>query len=141
MMKTDMQYFQHTCRRAGLKVTPQRMEIYRILTRSTQHPSAEMVFLKARKLIPNISIDTINRTLSTFNRIGVAFLVEGLGDARRFDANLKKHQHFKCVRCKRIVDFHYKPFDNIKTPPSLIKKFKILKKTVYLEGVCNLCLD
>lgn len=139
-MKKDMQDFEFKCRKAGLKVTPQRMATYKVIAESTQHPSAEMVFQKVRKLIPNISLDTVNRTLSTFSKIGLAFVVEGSGDAKRFDANFESHQHFKCVKCKRIIDFHHKPFDNIKVPPSLAKRFKVLRKTVYLEGICKSCL-
>ena len=140
-MKTDMQYFTFKCHQAGLKVTPQRMAIYKVLAESAQHPAAEMVFQEVRKAIPNISLDTVNRTLLTFSRTGLAFIVEGSGDAKRFDAKLESHQHFKCVNCKQITDFHHKPFDNIKVPLSLAGKFKILRKTVYLEGICRSCLE
>ena len=139
-MKPDIRHFKLKCHQAGLKVTPQRMATFKVLAASTQHPTAEMVFQKVRKLVPNISLDTVNRTLLTFSQIGLAFVVEGSGDAKRFDANFQSHQHFKCVKCKRIIDFHHKPFDNIKVPPSLAKRFKVLRKTVYLEGICRLCL-
>ena len=139
-MKTDMQYFELKCHQAGLKITPQRMATYKVLTKSTQHPTTELVFRKVKKLIPNISFDTVNRTLSTFSQIGLAFIVEGSGDAKRFDANFESHQHFKCAKCKRIIDFHHKPFDNIKIPSSLAKRFKILRKTICLEGTCKSCL-
>ena len=139
-MKTYIQSFISKCHQAGLKITPQRTAIYKVIAESTQHPSAEMVFQKVKKLIPNISLDTVNRTLLTFSKTGLAFIVEGSGDAKRFDANFQPHQHFKCVKCKKIIDFHHKSFDNIKVPPSLAKKFKVLKKTVYLEGICKSCL-
>jgi len=131
--------FTDLCRKTGLRVTPQRIEIYKQLIITDEHPSAEILYEKVKKTFPNISFDTVNRTLLTLSRIGAAFIVEGSGDVRRFDGGMEKHQHFKCVKCKRIVDFHYKPFDNIKSPASLGKKFKILKKAVYLEGICDLC--
>jgi len=40
-----------------------------------------------------------------FNKHPSAFVAEGSGNAKRFDGNLQGHQHFKCVKCKRIVDF------------------------------------
>ena len=132
-------WFTSQCRQAGLKVTPQRIAIYRELLKASEHPSAEMLYEKVKKVFPSISLDTVNRTLLTLNEIGVAFAVEGSGDARRFDGGLDKHQHFKCVKCKRIIDFHHKPFDNIKLPAEIRKKFKVLRKTVYLEGLCDLC--
>ena len=134
-----MEKFQTLSRKAGLKITPQRTAIYKVLATSKDHPSAEMVYRKVKESIPNISLDTVNRTLHTLSEIGASFVVEGLGDAKRFDGNLENHQHFKCVKCKRIIDFHHEPFDNIEVPIEFGQKHKVLRKTVYLEGICNHC--
>jgi Fur family peroxide stress response transcriptional regulator len=138
-MEAKMEAFRARCREAGLKVTPQRMTVYATLLASTEHPSAEVVFREVRKIFPSISLDTVNRTLLTLNEIGMAFIVEGSGDAKRFDANLKTHQHFKCVKCKRIIDFRHEPFDEIDVPKDLRDRFTVLRKTVYLEGFCDRC--
>jgi Fur family peroxide stress response transcriptional regulator len=138
-LKQKMDAFQMNCREAGLKVTPQRMAVYKVLIESRQHPSAEMVFRKVREVIPSISLDTVNRTLLTLAEIGAASTVEGTGDVKRFDGRLDTHQHFKCIKCRRIFDFRYKPFDNIVVPKNISRRFTVLKKTVYLEGICNLC--
>ncbi|MHC4638108.1 MAG: Fur family transcriptional regulator [Planctomycetota bacterium] len=139
-MNLNVQSFEHKCRQAGLKVTPQRIAVYKVLKESVEHPSAEAVLQRVKKLVPNVSLDTVNRTLLTFSRIGIASEVPGSGGAKRFDANLKIHQHFKCIKCKKIVDCHCKSFDNIKVPRSLTRKFKVLTKTVYFEGICDSCL-
>lgn len=131
--------FTDLCKKNGLRVTPQRIEIYKELIKTDEHPSAEALYEKVRKTYPNISFDTVNRTLLTLSEIGAAQIVEGTGDVRRFDGGTEKHQHFKCVKCKRIVDFQHKPFDNIKLPSNLEKKFTVLRKTVYVEGICDLC--
>ena len=131
--------FRARCRKAGLKVTPQRVAVYKALIGSKEHPSADMLWRRVRKTHPNISLDTVNRTLLTLAEIGVAFIVEGSGDVKRFDGRLEAHQHFKCIKCKKIIDFHHKPFDNIPIPKSISKKYTVLKKTVYFEGICDLC--
>jgi len=138
-LNKKMGAFQARCREVGLKVTPQRMAVYKVLFETKEHPSAEMVFQKVREVFPSISLDTVNRTLLTLSEIGVAFVVEGSGDAKRFDGNLETHQHFKCIKCKRIVDFYHKSFDNVHVPKSISKKFTVLKKTIYFEGICDLC--
>jgi len=135
--KTD--WFANHCRQMGLKVTPQRIAVYRELLKTEEHPSAELLHKKVKKIFPSISLDTVNRTLLTLNDIGAAFVVEGSGDAKRYDAGSNEHQHFKCVKCKRIIDFHHKPFDNIKLPAYIDRKFKVLRKTVYVEGICDMC--
>ncbi len=131
--------FTGLCRKTGLRVTPQRIEIYKQLISTDEHPSAEILYEKVKTTFPSISFDTVNRTLLTLSRIGAASVVEGSGDVRRFDGDLEKHQHFKCIKCKRIVDFHHKPFDDIKVPASIGKRFTVLRKSIYLEGICDLC--
>lgn len=136
-----MNAFQVKCRETGLKVTPQRMAVYKALMETTEHPSAEVVFRKVRRTFPSISLDTVNRTLLTLSEIGAAFIVEGSGDAKRFDADLTTHQHFKCLKCRRIIDFHHEPFDRIEVPENLLGRCTVLRKTVYLEGLCTQCKD
>lgn len=130
--------FRDHCRQAGLKVTPQRVAVFRALLSSRAHPSADMVYQSVRREYPNISLDTVNRTLGTISEIGQAFTVEGSGDARRYDADLSSHQHFKCLKCKKIIDFHYRDFDNV-VVPEVLRHYDIVRKTVYFEGFCDKC--
>ncbi len=132
-------WFTGLCREKGLKVTPQRIAIYRELVKTDEHPSAEMLYEKVKQVFPSISLDTVNRTLLTLNEIGAAFIVEGSGDAKRFDGGLEEHQHFKCVKCKRVIDFFHEPFNSIEAPQEVEEMFLVLRKSVYIEGVCDLC--
>ncbi|MHC4205406.1 MAG: Fur family transcriptional regulator [Planctomycetota bacterium] len=138
-VEKKVRWFIGLCRKTGLRVTPQRIEIYKELIKTDEHPSAETLYKKIRKKYPNISLDTVNRTLLTMNDIGAAFIVEGSGDVRRFDGGMEKHQHFKCVKCKRILDYHHKPFDVIRLPASIGNKFTVLRKSIYIEGICDTC--
>ena len=138
-LEKRMDWFANRCRQIGLKVTPQRIAVYKELLKTEEHPSAEMLHRKVKEIFPTISLDTVNRTLLTLNEIGAAFVVEGSGDAKRYDAGSEEHQHFKCIKCKRIIDFHHKPFDDVKLPAYIDRKFKVLRKTVYVEGLCDLC--
>jgi Fur family peroxide stress response transcriptional regulator len=131
--------FERRCKEKGLRVTPQRLEVYRVLVQMHTHPTAEDVYLKVREQLHNISFDTVNRTLLTLTDIGAAFVVEGTGQPRRFDGGLEDHQHFRCIKCGKIVDFHHAPFDHINVPPELGSEYKILRKTVYFEGLCCDC--
>jgi Fur family peroxide stress response transcriptional regulator len=140
-LKDKIEQLKAKCRAAGLKITPQRIAVYKTLIGSKTHPSADTVFHKVKGVIPNISLDTVNRTLLTLAKIGAISVVEGSGDAKRFDGNLENHQHFRCIKCKRIIDFYCKQFSNITVPQSIRKKFTVLRKTVYLEGICDLCKE
>ena len=143
MSLTDQQNrihdFKKKCRERSLKVTPQRLAVFKALLEAEDHPCAERLFRRLRPDHPNISLDTVNRTLLTLAEMSLATVVEGTGEAKRFDANLENHQHFRCVKCKRIIDFHHAPFDNVPVPSNLSSAFTVLRKTVYLEGICDQC--
>ena len=132
--------FEQCCRRHGLKVTPQRVAVYEALLEMDTHPTADEVHQKVKQQIPHISPDTVNRTLHTLSEIGAAFVVEGTGQPRRYDGGMEDHQHFLCIKCGRVIDFHYEPFNDLQVPDAVKGQFKILRTTVYLEGVCQACL-
>ena len=136
-----MAAFQVKCHEVGLRVTPQRTAVYQALIETDEHPSAETVFRQVRQIFPCISLDTVNRTLITLSDMGAAFIVPGSGDAKRFDANLDDHQHFRCVKCKRITDLYHESLEEAVAPKALPSGFTALRSTVYIEGVCNLCQE
>lgn len=134
-----MDFFREKCKENNLKVTPQRIVIYKELLESKDHPNAEVLFKRVKNIIPDISLDTVNRTLLTFSRIGIVNIVEGYGEPRRFDPDIKNHHHFRCVKCDSIIDFDYQPYDDILVPGDIKKRFIVLNKKVLLEGYCNKC--
>ena len=74
-----IQEFKKICREHCLKVTPQRIAIYRELLNSATHPAADTIYQIVKKEYTNISFDTVNRTLLTFAKIGlVEVVVESL---------------------------------------------------------------
>ena len=137
--KDRLQVFESVCREHGLNITPQRVAIFRELISSSEHPSAITIFNKVRGYYPNISLDTVNRTLMTIQEIGMAKVVESSGDPKRFDPNLEPHHHFRCVKCGKIVDFTNESFDGLKIPPEIEEKFVIINKRVHMEGFCDKC--
>ena len=131
--------FESICREHGLSITPQRVAIYKELISSAEHPSAVTIFNKVREYYSNISLDTVNRTLLTFSKIGLAKVVESSGDPKRFDPNLEPHHHFRCISCGEIIDFRDEFYDALEIPTKIKEKFVVLEKKVHLEGFCDQC--
>ena len=134
-----MEIFYRRCEENDLKITPQRIAIYQELLKAKDHPSADTMYKRLMKKFSNISLDTVNRTLLTFHKIGIASIVEGYGQPKRFDPEISSHHHFRCVRCNRIVDFHEEDYDNLIVPHEIQKQFTVFKKRVILEGLCDQC--
>lgn len=143
MIKTNndlIDVFFRKCKENNLKITPQRVAIYKELIKSKEHPSADAVYRKVIKIFPNISFDTINRTLLTFVDVGIANVVEGSGDPKRFDPDTGDHHHFRCIRCGIIIDFYSASHDGIEVPNEIRKQATVMNKKVVLTGFCNKCI-
>ena len=91
-MKTDkreierrMTRFEQVCRGAGVKLTHQRMEIFREVAQTDDHPDAETVYRGVRKRIPTVSLDTVYRTLWLLDEQGLVTALGPSRDRTRFD--------------------------------------------------------
>ena len=134
-----MEFLRIKCRENNLKVTPQRLVIFNEMLKSKDHPNADVLFQRVKNIVPDISLDTVNRTLLTFSKIGIISIVEGYGEPRRFDPVVGNHHHFRCVTCNTIIDFDYKPYDDIPIPGDIKNGHEVLSKKVLLQGYCHKC--
>ena len=142
-MKNDRQHveqcmarFEEACRKSGAKLTHQRMEIFREVAQTSEHPDAEKVFQGVRERMPTVSMDTVYRTLWWLKELG---LITTLGPPRertRFDANLSHHHHFVCVQCGLTRDFHSDKFDKLSLPESVQSIGYVEMTQVEVKGIC-----
>jgi len=131
--------FRSAARDAGVKLTHQRLEIFREVASSAEHPDAEAVLRSVRKRMPTVSIDTVYRTLWMLNDLG---LVTTLGPRReniRFDANLEHHHHYVCVRCGLARDFESAALDAVGVPDAVKAFGHVVETHVEVRGVCSRC--
>lgn len=137
----EIKKFEAICKENNLRVTHQRLEIYKALLKSEIHPSVEDIYKSIVNIMPTISLDTVYRTIETFVELGIITRLEILDDRRRFDANMEPHQHFICVSCKTIVDLEWPEFDELDVPEMAIKGFgEILGIHAEVRGICYKCL-
>ncbi len=127
------------CKHANLRITHQRAIIYEAVRGDTSHPCADDVYQKVRKLIPNISFDTVNRTLLSFVRIGIVKLAESYSRQKRFDPDVSNHHHLHCIKCGKIMDFQNTNLDALKVPRAIENQYLVLGKRVILEYICDKC--
>ena len=131
--------FRSAARDAGLKLTHQRLEVFREVASSLEHPDAESVFRAVRKRVPTVSIDTVYRALWMLTDLG---LITTLGRRRenvRFDANLDQHHHYVCVRCGLTRDFECAELGALRVPVSIQDLGRVITTQVEVRGVCSRC--
>ncbi len=133
--------FIESCREAGLKVTHQRIEIFMALLNSKDHPSAEMLHKIISERLPSISLDTVYRTLATFEQHDLISRINTSGSQARFEIVTSRHHHMICSRCNKVIDFHWPAFDEIDQPESVKDWGNISSKSVVVYGICKSCLS
>jgi Fur family peroxide stress response transcriptional regulator len=128
-----------TLKRAGVKLTHQRLEVFREVAASKDHPDAENIYLGVRARVPTISLDTVYRTLGLLRDLGV---VAALGPPRervRYDGNVAAHHHFVCLECGAILDFECEAFDRLTIPAAVKHWGEIEKVQIEVRGRCHAC--
>ena len=124
---------------AGLRITAQRIEIFRALARSVAHPDAETVFRWVRVRMPTISRDTVYRTLGLLERASAAWRVATVKGRTRYDANTQPHHHFICSRCGCVRDIPSRYLGRLRLPRNLPGLGSITWMHVQATGVCSHC--
>jgi len=140
-LENQLELFQRACRKAGLKLTYQRQEIYRELVLSDDHPSAEILHARIKEKVPMISLDTVYRTLAAFVRAGFIQKVETIESQARFDAGEERHHHVICSQCNEIVNFSCTSIDELRLPKALASWGEIARRDLVVYGICRKCLD
>ena len=126
-------------REAGLKLTHQRLEVFRELAASEEHPDAERIFRAVQQRVPTVSLDTVYRTLWMLHDLGLVRTLGPKGEALRFDANLDRHHHFCCVRCGLVRDFESAELDALRVPAAVERLGRVVDAHVEVRGLCATC--
>ena len=125
-------------RARGLKITPQRQTIFRVLHGSTVHPTADGVFDTVRHEIPTISLRTVYQTLNDLAAMGEIHAIDlGTGSAR-FDPHTGPHHHLVCDRCGRVQDVEAE-FPGVAVPDADAFGFTVTATEIVFRGRCRDC--
>lgn len=138
-MTERMHAFEKACRHSGLKITHQRLEIFKELLNSHDHPTAEMLYTRLKQKLPTVSLDTIYRTLTTLEQHGLVSRVQTVESLARFEGKMEEHHHAICRKCGRITDFYWQFPDDAGLPGEILRWGKIVRKSLTLHGLCGQC--
>ncbi|MGD9848957.1 MAG: Fur family transcriptional regulator [Desulfuromonas sp.] len=134
----QMAQFEQRCRALALRITPQRLEIFRLLAGEAGHPTAEQLHQRLLAQMPTLSLDTVYRTLATLVTHGLVRRVVTAESQARFEVALSEHHHLICRRCHKIVDCCWPQLDSAALPlPADWGRLDSCTLTGY--GLCRAC--
>ena len=121
----------------GFRFTPQRQHVYDVLLQKRDHPTAEEVFIRSKKTMPDISMATVYNCLDALVKCGLVRLVVLDRGATRFCPNMREHCHFYCDSCDTVFDVDL-PAKSA-SPVALPKGFKAEHYEIAIHGICPEC--
>ena len=138
-LQNQLEQLKAAARKAGVKLTHQRLEIFRELASTETHPDADSIFCAVQQRLPTLSLDTVYRTLWMLHDLGLVTTLGPQRDRIRFDANLEQHHHFVCVRCGLVRDFESEALSRLPLPESLAALGAVRDAHVEVRGTCGAC--
>jgi len=119
-------------KRAGLKLTPQRIAIARELEGDASHPTAQDLYERLLPSFPTMSFATVYNTLDALAQHGLIRTIR-LGSAVRFDPNVAAHHHAVCDACGIVLDLP------AEAPPKQAHGFSVRSEERTYRGLCGRC--
>lgn len=124
----------------GHRFTEQRAAVYRFLSGTDTHPTADEVFLSVRSEVPGISLATVYKSLETLVGCGLASKLSYGDGSARYDGRTDPHHHARCVSCGSVFDVPGRlPEEEIDELRSGIEAITITGYRLEFTGFCPDC--
>jgi Fur family ferric uptake transcriptional regulator len=120
------------------RVTRQRTIILEELRKVAVHPTADEIYAIVRRRLPRISLGTVYRNLDLLAEQGEISKIESAGNSKRFDGNIRPHQHVRCQKCGRMADIML-PVPVPDTRHIVLPGFTITAARLEFDGLCDAC--
>jgi Fur family transcriptional regulator, peroxide stress response regulator len=123
---------------SGLRSTTQRQHVYTVLLETTDHPTAEDIFIRTKQTMPDISIATVYNCLDALVKCDLVRQVKINRGATRYCPNMREHCHFFCEECGKVYDVDLMA-KGVRSLVRLPDGFTLTQAEVSLKGLCQFC--
>jgi Fur family transcriptional regulator, peroxide stress response regulator len=122
-----------------LKLTPQRIAVYKYLKATKEHPSAEVIYKALQPEYSTMSLATVYKALKTLVEVGlIQELNVGEGNFR-YDGNVCQHSHIQCLSCGKVDDIEDFCLTDLNQTIQAHTDYEVLTNQVYFYGLCGEC--
>lgn len=117
----------------------QKMAVLNAVAAYSDHPTADMIFLRVRGEMSGTSLSTVYRNLGILVDEGKLVAVSGPGAEVHYDHKTANHCHVQCRMCGKVSDVMHSPPDFSVLYPEEASGFEIDGVTVTFTGHCKEC--
>lgn len=123
----------------SLKLTPQRIAVYKYLKSTKEHPSAETIYKALEKDYPTMSLATVYKALKTLVEVNLIQEINVGEGSFRYDGNIHSHPHIQCLKCGRVDDIENLSFSKLNEDIKDYTDYSVLSNKIYFYGLCPNC--
>lgn len=123
------------------RLTPQRVELVRLIAVSDGHPSASELYASIKRQFPTMSYATVYKTLALLKEMNQVFEID-LHSESRYDGNRPEpHPHLICIQCNKIIDGDVSLDQESLRNLEQASGYQILRPQISLYGLCPDCKE
>jgi Fur family peroxide stress response transcriptional regulator len=123
----------------NFRLTPQRVELVRLIAVSDGHPSASQLFNTIKRQFPTMSHATVYNTLTLLKEMNQVLEIDLHNDSH-YDGNRPQpHPHLICIQCHKIIDGEVTLDQDSLRNLEKASGYKILHNQISLYGLCPDC--
>lgn len=135
-----LESFTSALKEAGLRLTPQRIAICKLLSESREHPTAARIHQALQAEYPSLSLMTVYNTLNTLVDLGVVNALGHAGDGNvHYDGDTSPHINLACISCHCIVDVPSPRLADLDAEVGSTSGYKLLGARLVYYGLCPNC--
>lgn len=141
-MTSEIDELQDVLRRAGQRLTPQRMMVLSALAQQDGHVTAETILELVRPEYPYINLSTIYRTLDLLIELGLVAETDLGGGVRQFELmGTRPHHHLVCQRCGTAIEIDDETLQPLRERLQTLYGFEPRMDHFAIFGICRHCRE
>jgi Fur family peroxide stress response transcriptional regulator len=126
---------------SDFRLTPQRVELVRLIAASDGHPSAGQLYTKIKRQFPTMSQATVYKTLAMLKEMNQVLEIDLHGDSH-YDGNRPQpHPHLICMKCNKIIDAEVSLDQESLRILEQTTGYTVLRPQISLFGLCQDCRE
>ena len=123
------------------RLTPQRVELVRLVAVSEGHPSASQLYTQIKRQFPTMSQATVYKTLALLKEMNQVLEIDLHGDSH-YDGNRPQpHPHLICIKCNKIIDAEVSIDQESLRRLEQASGYQVLRLQICLYGLCPNCKE
>jgi Fur family ferric uptake transcriptional regulator len=135
-----MHHTGETQRKAGYRLTPQRMAVWEAVRSGGRHRTAEEIDAEVQQTMPEVNVSTVYRTLEMLVKLELVQETRLAGVAIFYEvAPAPVHHHFVCERCGAVGHLDDELLEPVRHELLDSDGFAVREARMTVFGLCRNC--